>query len=108
MKKAQLQEQIISGKILTVGRFVDFKKDVVAYRDRKTGQPATFNKVEYAVKTALGVVFVQPDTRKIPGFSMDTFKCPFEMGDAVVIEIQSMVTERGITTIGGTVEKLEA
>lgn len=108
MKKADILGAVNKGAILTIGKFIDFKKEVVAYRDQKTGKPATFDKVEYAVKIATGVVFVQPDTRRIPGFDMATFKCDLQPMDDVVVTIQTMLAERGITTIGGTIEKLEA
>lgn len=108
MKKSDILGAINAGKIVAVGKFLDFKKEVVAYRDKPTGKPATFNKLEYCVKVAAGVVFVQPDTRKIPDFNMEAFKCTLQPMDEVLVEIHSMQTERGITTIGGTVSKLEA
>jgi len=99
---------ITSGKILLVGKFMHLKKEVVAYRDKQTGQPSTFNKLEFAVLGSDGVVFVQPDTRRIPGFKMDTYVCPFKSGGDVVVQIERMMTERGITTVVGNIEALEA
>jgi len=106
MKQVEVTAAFNAGKILTVATFCHFKKEVVAYRG-KDGKPATFDKIEFAVLTANGIVFVQPDTRKIPGFEMDTYKCQFKPNDRVVVEINSMAIEKGITTIGGTVSPLE-
>jgi len=108
MKQAGLVGAIQAGKILFVGKFLLMKKDVVAYRDRESGQPATFNKVEYQVLGADGVVFVQPDTRKIPGFKMETHTCPFKQMQDVVVTIEKMEVSKGQTTIAGTIEALEA
>lgn len=108
MKQANIINNILAGKFLLVGKFVHFKKEVVAYRDRQTGQAATFNKLEFTILTANGIVFVQPDTRKIPGFKMDAYVCPFKDNQQVVIEVEKMVTERGTTTVAGNIEVLEA
>lgn len=108
MKKAELVGAIEQGKMLFVGRVVFQKKDVVAYRDKRTGQPATFNKLEFSVVGANGVVFVQPDTRKIPNFKMETYQPPFKIGDMVVVEVESMIQEKGQTTVTGNVEPLVA
>lgn len=107
MKKAELLNAMLAGKILLVGKFVFMKKEVVPYRDRD-GKPATFNKLEFAVLSANGIVFVQPDTRKMPDFKMDTYKCPFKEMDTVVVEVERMETEKGQTTIAGRAEYLEA
>lgn len=107
MKQAEVIKQFESGRILTIGQFLFFKKEVVAYRDSKTGKPATFDKVEFAVLTANGVVLVQPDTRKIPDFDFAKFECPFKQMDKVVVEIDSMTVDKGVTTIGGKISKLE-
>lgn len=106
MKLAEVTAAFNAGKILTVATFMHFKKEVVAYRG-KDGKPATFDKIEFACLTANGVVFVQPDTRRMVGFDMETYKCPFKQGDKVVVEINSMTIDKGITTIGGTVSPLE-
>jgi len=95
-----------AGKIITVATFLHFKKEVVAYRG-KDGKPATFDKIEYACLTANGIVFVQPDTRRIPGFDMENYKCPFKPNDKVVVELVSMTVDKGITTIGGSVSPLD-
>lgn len=109
MKQAQLIEAIVkNGKLLFVGRVVFFKKEIIPYLDKNTRAAATFNKVEYSVVGANGVVFVQPDTRKIPGFNMAKYESPFKNGDLVVVEVQSMFTEKGQTTITGNIEPLEA
>jgi len=106
MKQAEVIAAFNAGKILTVATFLHFKKEVVAYRG-KDGKPATFDKIEFAVLTANGIVFVQPDTRRIPGFEMETYKCPFKPNDKVVVEITSMAVDKGITTIGGTLAVLD-
>lgn len=108
MKESELLASVKAGQLLLVGTFVHFKKEVVPYRDRKTGQPATFDKVEFQVLTANGVVSVQPDTRKIPGFKMDSYRCPFKPQQPVVVIVEGMVTERGNTTIAGSISALEA
>jgi len=108
MKEASLVGEMKSGKILMVGKFLMMKKEVVPYRDKKTGQPATFNKVEFQVFGHEGTVFVQPDTRKIANFNMEAFKSPFKSMQDVVVIIESMEVKLGITTISGTVEPLEA
>jgi len=107
MTKAKLLEAFNAGKILLVGKAMHFKKEVIAYRDRSTGKPATFDKVEFAVLGANGVVFVQPDTRKIPGFDMGKYENPFKPGQDVVVTIDTMSVDKGITTISGTVESLD-
>jgi len=107
MKQNQLIDAIKAGKILLVGKFVFMKKEVVPYRDRD-GKPATFNKLEFAVLGANGIIFVQPDTRKMPDFKMDTYVCPFKEMDLVVVEVERMETEKGQTTISGMAQKLEA
>jgi len=106
MKKAEVLAAFEAGKILTVATFLHFKKEVVAYRG-KDGKPATFDKIEFACLTANGIVFVQPDTRRIPGFDMETYKSPFQPSQKVVVEIFSMIVDKGITTIGGTVSVLD-
>jgi len=106
MKQTEVTAAFNAGKILTVAVFLHFKKEVVAYRS-KDGKPATFDKIEYACLTANGIVFVQPDTRRMPGFDMETHKCPFKPNDRVVVEINSMSVDKGITTIGGMVSPLE-
>lgn len=106
MKQAEVISAFNAGKILTVATFLFFKKEKVGYRG-KDGRPAEFDKIEFSVLTANGIVFVQPDTRKIPGFDMETYKCPFKPNDKVVVEIVSMSVDKGITTIGGTVSPLE-
>jgi len=108
MKQSQLVNAVESGKLLVVGSVVFFKKDVVPYRDKQTGKPATFNKIEYSVVTARGVWFVQPDTRKIKDFDMNTFANPFKNGQRVVVEVESMITEKGQVTVSGNIEPLEA
>jgi len=107
MKQAELTAAFNAGKIITVARFLHFKKEVIPYRSRVDGKAATFNKVQYTVMTANGVVFVEPDTRQIPGFNMETFKCPFVDNEKIVVEITGMSTEKGVTTITGNVEKLD-
>lgn len=106
MKQSEVTAAFNAGKIITVATFLHFKKETVAYRDDK-GKPATFDKLEFACLAASGVVFVQPDTRKIPGFDIHTFKCPFVPNDKVVVEIDKLEVVRGVTSIGGTVSKLE-
>jgi len=106
MKHAEVVAAFNAGKILTVATFLFFKKEVVAYRG-KDGKPATFDKIEYSVLTANGIAFVQPDTRRIPGFEMDKFVCPHKANDRVVVEIQTMTVDKGIVTIGGIVYPLE-
>jgi len=108
MKQANLTEAVMSGKLLLVGTFLHMKKEVVKYSDRQTKQAAEFNKVEYAVLGSNGVVFVQPDTRKMPGFNMEKFVCPFKSNDRVVVEVERIMVDKGISTIAGTIEKLEA
>jgi len=107
MKKADVVAAFESGKIVTIGVFLHFKKEVIAYRDSKTGKPATFDKLEYAVLTANGVVMVQPDTRKIPDFDFAKFECPFKQMDKVVVEVHTMSVNLGVTTIGGNITKLD-
>jgi len=107
MKQSELINQFNAGKILVVGQFAHFKKEKVAYRNKVSGAAAVFDKLEYAVLTANGIVFVQPDTRKIPGFDYDKFESPFKPNQKVVIEISSMIVEKGITVIGGTISALE-
>lgn len=106
MKQNEVIAAFNAGKILTVATFLHFKKEVVAYRG-KDGRPATFDKIEYTVLTANGVAFVQPDTRRIPGFDMETFKCQFQPNQKVVVEIATMTVDKGITTIGGSLSPLE-
>jgi len=106
MKQVEVIAAFNAGKILTVATFLHFKKEVVAYRG-KDGKPATFDKIEFSVLTANGIAFVQPDTRRIPGFDMETYKCPFVPNQRVVVEISSMQVDKGITTIGGTVAPLD-
>jgi len=106
MKQAEVIAAFNSGKIITVATFLHFKKEVVAYRG-KDGKPATFDKIEYSVLTANGIAFVQPDTRRIPGFEMDKFQCPFKPNDRVVVEISTMTADKGIVTIGGIVHPLD-
>lgn len=98
----------MAGKILMVGKHLVTKKEVVPYRDKKTGAAATFNKVEHQVLREDGVVFVLPDTRKMPGFKMDTYVCPFKPMQDVVIEIENITVDRGTITVAGTVTPLEA
>lgn len=107
MKQAELLAAFNAGKIVVVGKFLHFKAETIAYRDRVSGKPATFDKIEFTVMTANGVVFVQPDTRRIPGFDIAKYKPPFAENAKVVVEIQSMVVEKGVTTIGGTIEALD-
>jgi len=97
-----------AGHILLVGSMMHFSKEVIAYRDPKTKEPATFNKVQFTVLGANGVVFVQPDTRRMPGFKMETFVSPFKIGQPVVVDVERITVERGVTTIQGMVEPLEA
>jgi len=108
MKQVGLLEAVQAGRILLVGTFLHFKKESIAYSDRKTGKPAVFDKIEYSILGANGVVFVQPDTRKMPGFDIAKFACPFKQGAKVVVDIERMEVDRGTTTISGTVELLEA
>jgi len=106
MKQLEVNAAFNAGKILTVATFLHFKKEVVAYRG-KDGKPATFDKIEFACLTANGIVFIQPDTRRMPGFEMETYKCPFKPNDRVVVEIHTMSIDKGITTIGGQLSPLE-
>jgi len=97
----------MDGHIILVGRFLMMKKEVVPYRDRQSGQAATFNKLEFQVLTPNGTVFVQPDTRKMAGFKMETYVSPFKEMQKVVVVIDKLDTQKGITTIAGTIEALE-
>lgn len=108
MKQSQILEQIKAGKILFIGKFLHMKKEKVAYRDRETKQSASFDKLEFSLLGANGVVFVQPDTRKIPGFKIETYESPFKAGQEVVVEVEKMQVERGQTTIAGNVTVLES
>jgi len=107
MKKADAVEKFLSGQPLQVVGFVHFKKEVITYRDPATKQNATFNKLEFSVVGPDGVAFVQPDTRKIPGFDMEKFQCPYKPGQRLVVHVTKREVNKGVTVIAGTLEPLE-
>lgn len=107
MKKTEMIDRLMSGRTLMVGTVVHMKKERIEYRDKQTKQKATFDKVTYSLLTGGGVVFLDVDTRKIPGFNFDSYVSPFKTNEKVCIDVDKLVVDKGITTVSGVVSVIQ-
>lgn len=107
MKKAEFNQRLEEGHVLAKGMFVMSKPELVKYLDKKTGKPAEFTKLSHYIKTALGVVAVDVDTRKIPDFNPATYVSPYKELQALGVFVTGMVNNQGAVTLRGEVVTLE-
>lgn len=107
MKKAEFSQKVTEGHAVMQGNFVMSKPELVKYLDKKTGKPAEFTKLNHYVKTALGVVAVDADTRKLPDFNPATYVTPYKDGQLLGVFITGMVNNQGAVTVRGEVVVLE-
>ena len=105
MKKQELIDGIIAGKFLALGEYRSGKVDRIDYRDNKTGQAKTFMKITHHVEVgSMPVIF----SEKIPdGVSPESIKIPHVKGKMVVCSIQSLSTEKGVTSARGSIEPFD-
>lgn len=113
MKKAEMMDRLMAGEAMIPGTYVLLKKEVIDYTVKKganVGQAAKFNKLSHAIASERhGIVFVQVDARKIPGFDMDKYSTPFKAGQPVVALItDKMTTNMGIKTVSGELHPIES
>lgn len=107
MKIAEVQSKVLAGVPVIVGKYLQTRAETVRYMDKKTKQPASFDKLVHIVMTqASGPVVVDVDTRKIAGFSPETYKSPFKDGEQVAVVITSCGTNGGMFTARGEVHPL--
>lgn len=107
MKNAEFNQKLEEGHGLIKGEFVMSKPETVRYLDKKTGRPAEFTKLSHYLKTALGVVAVDADTRKLPDFNPEKYVSPYKPGQRLGVFISGWVNNQGATTVRGEVVTLE-
>lgn len=107
MKQIEIIDKFNAGNLMLRGRFLLSKAERINYRDKTTKQAATMDKLSHSILTGQGVVFVEEDTRNIPGFSPETYKVQFKEQAQVVVLVSSVKQEMGITTVRGVLHPVE-
>lgn len=105
MTKQVLIDSILSGQAFIVVEFRASKTETIKYRDPKTQQAAQFTKLTHNVEMAGSPVIV---SERIPdGVDPNTIKSPFSKGQMVVLHLQRLTTEKGVTIAQGQLHSLE-
>jgi len=107
MKEQEISTHLASGHILFRGRFLLSKAERINYRDKKTGQSATMDKLTHTVFSPDGVKFVEQDTRAIPGFNPEGYRSPIKENQPVIVIVSAVKQDMGITTIRGALHPVE-
>jgi len=107
MKLNQVIDKFNAGNLLLRGRFLLSKAEKINYRDKTTKQAAVMDKLSHTILTGNGVVFVEEDTRNIPGFNPETYRNDYKENQQVVVVVSSVKQEMGITTIRGALHPVE-
>jgi len=108
MKQAQITEAVLRGQLIQGGEYLMSKAENIPYKDKKTGAAASFDKLTHTILTSDGAVAVEEDTRKIAGFDPVKYRSTYSKGQKVVVLVESKVSVRGVVTLRGKLEALEA
>jgi len=104
MKSSELQQLVLSGKIVCVGTYLSGKCDEISLRDKQSG-----NRRAAAVSREVVITETEPLTVSswLPdGAKAADWKTVHKKGDKVVIIITGMEVTNGLTQLRGTIEPL--
>lgn len=92
-----LQRLLAEGKAINVGEFRMYDAGARGWMDKETGKRMTFSgvwhTVEYSNKS-MQIGDASPATSG-EGFQTETYKCPFEKGDIVAVELVALGYVKG-------------
>jgi len=106
MKQSEILGRVLKGELIQCGEYLMSRSETIKYS--KNGKADQFDKLTHTVLTTEGAVSVDEDTRKLPGFSAETYKSPFKKGQTVAIVVTSKTSLKGVVTIRGAISIVEA
>jgi len=104
LSDAELSRRVRSGEVLMIAEWRQAKIDAVSMTDRKTGAVRRTCVVRHGLETQKEQVSLSewmPD-----GTKPESVVIPWAKGQMVLVQVRSLLVERGLLTVGGVMEAL--
>jgi hypothetical protein len=104
MLNPEIAAMVESGEFVAVGEYRMSKAEMINWRDKTTGQAKSAPVLRHTVEFGTNSVQVAervPDSTKI-----EDIRVPFKKGEGVLMHFTEMVTEKGVISCRGRLEKV--
>jgi len=97
---------VAPGGFYALGEYRGTKAETVNYRDKQTGNRASFSSINHVVETGDQTVTVQ---ERLPdGADIKAVKPPFKKGQKVLVQVESIERVSGFIRATGTMTPVDA
>jgi hypothetical protein len=93
-----------SGEKVHIVELRHSKAETINYRDKKTGQPASFTQIRHSIE--LGDTPALVGERVPDGFKPDEFKQSMSKGTKCLLRYDSCMIDKGVNHYSGTLQPL--
>lgn len=105
MKKADAFKLIEAGELVVIGEYRSSDAQTINYRDKTTGRMTDMDMLSHTVE--FGSNSVKLRERTDDNFKPDQYKAPYKKGQRVVVQLESLLREKGVYTGSGKLQPLE-
>lgn len=105
MKKAEAFKLIEAGELIVIGEYRSSDAQSITYRDKTTGRMAEMDTLGHTVE--FGNHSIKLRERTEDNFKPDQYKAPYKKGQKVVVQLESLLREKGVYTGSGKLQPLE-
>jgi hypothetical protein len=105
MKQSEFIKAVMDGKTLSKGKYLTGMAEDRTWRDRESGREMNGKFCTHNVMVGQKVMMVSEDLP--PGVKASEWKSPFQFNDDIVLEIDSIVNQKGALKARGKIQRLE-
>lgn len=106
MKKADVTNAMLAGAFLIVAEYRSGAAEVINWRDKDTGRALSATVLRHVIE--VGQHSVTVNERVPEGAKVEDIKFPAKKGDKVLLHLSSMETTKGMISVRGRIEPIEA
>jgi hypothetical protein len=105
LKVADAVERFKAGKLVVMLEYRSGRADSITYRDKLTRQPMVLQKISHSLEFADGTQ-VTLNERVPDNARLDGWQPPFAKGTRVLVTVSRFVVEKGVASLGGSMESV--
>lgn len=108
MTKTEVINAVLNGEKVTVVEYRGSNAEIIKWSDRETQKQMEAPSLRHTVEDAKTSFVVSERLDRTKPFDAAAYKSPFKKGDKVALRFNTVVVNKGVTTVTGTLEPFDS